>query len=191
MNNLKILMLLSNGFEEMEAIAPADVLMRGGVDVSICSITGSNELKGSHNIKIISSDVLSDNLTLENAAEFARIYDGVILPGGQPNASTLRDDDRVIAIVKAFYNAGKITSAICASPCVLERAGLLKGKRATSYPGCVNPASCGEYTDEKTVRDGVIITGKAAGTAVDFGLEILRALGLEDKAETVKNQIFY
>lgn len=188
---MKVLMLLSDGFEEMEALAPADVLIRGGVEVEISSITGSTSLKGTHNIIINANSTIPETITDAQAADISGKYDAICLPGGQPNASNLQKDDRVIALVKAFYNAGKITSAICASPCVLERAGLLKDKKATSYPGCVDPANCKEYTDEKVVRDGLIITGKAAGTAIDFGLEILKGLGLENEAEKVEKQIFY
>ena len=188
---MKMLMLLSDGFEETEAVAPADIIIRGGVNVEICSITGKNILIGTHNIKILADSVLPEYIDACAAKEIEIKYDGVILPGGQPNATTLQNDERVIEIVKAFYDAGKITSAICASPCVLEKAGLLTGKKATSYPGCINPESCGEYTDDRAVRDGIVITGKAAGTAIDFGIEILRGLGLTKEADTVRAQIYY
>lgn len=188
---MKVLFLLSNGFEEMEAVAPMDVLIRGGVEVELCSITGHLELTGTHNMVIKANSLLAKTVGEEEADVIAAGYDAICLPGGQPNASNLQKDMRVILLVKAFYKAGKIISAICASPCVFEKAGLLKDKRATSYPGCVDPANCLEYTQDKVVRDGRVITGKAAGCAIDFGLEILVGLGLETEADTVQKQIFY
>lgn len=188
---MKMLMLMSNGFEEVEAAAPVDILRRAGVSVDMCSITGNEEIEGSHSIRFITDTVLMNVITENDASEIAETYDGVILPGGQPNAGTLRDDERVNRIVRAFYDKGKITAAICASPCVFEKLGILKGRRATSYPGCVEPDSCGEYTNERAVRDGKIITGRSAGTAIDFGLEILRGLGLSGEADKVKDAIIY
>ena len=184
-------MLISNGFEEIEAIASADIVMRGGVAVEICSITHEKEITGAHQMKLFADSVLADIVSSEEANKIAEQYDGVILPGGQPNAGTLRDDERVIRIVKAFYNAGKITSAICASPCVLEKAGILQGKKATSFPDCINPDSCAEYRTDRAVRDGNLITGRAAGTTIDFALEILRGLDLSEAAAKIKEQIFY
>ncbi len=188
---MKILMLFSDGFEEIETAAPADLLRRAGVSVELCSITGQNTLTGSRGIRFLSDTVLPDTVDAETAAKIAERYDGVILPGGQPNASTLQKDERVIYIVKSFYAKGKLIAAICAAPCVFEKAGILEGKRATSYPECIDPASCAEYVQERVVRDGTVITSRGAGTAIDFGLEILRGLGLSEQAETIRTQILY
>ena len=188
---MKMLMLMSDGFEEIEAAAPADLLRRGGVSVELCSITGETVLNGSRGIRFLSDTVLPAEIDAESASALAETYDGVILPGGQPNAGTLRDDNRVIRIVKAFSAKGKLTAAICAAPCVFEKAGILEGKKATSYPDCIDPASCAEYTQDRVVRDGSVITSRGAGTAIDFGLEILRGLGLSQQAETVRAQILY
>ncbi len=188
---MKILMLFSDGFEEIETAAPADLLRRAGVSVELCSITGQNTLTGSHGIRFLSDTVLPDTVDAETAAKIAERYDGVILPGGQPNASTMQKDERVICIVKSFYAKGKLTAAICAAPCVFEKAEILEGKRATSYPECIDPASCAEYVQERVVCDGTVITSRGAGTAIDFGLEILRGIGLSEQAETIRTQILY
>lgn len=185
---MKMMVLLSNGFEEVEAVAPVDILKRAGVAVDIYSTTGNDILKGAHNIDFLADKILPDNI---NSKELSDKYDGVILPGGLPNAHNLRDDERVNEIVMAFYNKSKVIAAICASPCTFEKLGLLEGKKATSYPGGINPESCGEYTQDAAVRDGNIVTGRSAGAALDFGFEILKALGLEKEAETVKSQIIY
>lgn len=188
---MKLLMLISDGFEEIETAAPADLLRRAGVCVEVCSITGQSIVKGSRGISFLSDTLLPESVGEAAAAALAEQYDGVILPGGQPNAGTLRDDGRVLRIVNAFYKQQKITAAICAAPCVFEKAGLLTGRRATSYPGCIDPTSCGEYLSDRVVRDGSLITSRGAGTAIDFSLEILRALGLPEQAETVCAQILY
>lgn len=185
---MKMMVLLSNGFEEVEAVAPVDILKRAGVAVDIYSTTGNDVLKGAHNIDFLADKILPDNI---NSKELSDNYDGVILPGGLPNAHNLRDDERVNEIVMAFYNKSKVIAAICASPCTFEKLGLLEGKKATSYPGSINQDSCGEYTQDAAVRDGNIVTGRSAGAALDFGFEILKALGLEKEAETVKSQIIY
>lgn len=188
---MKMMVLLSNGFEEVEAVTPVDILKRAGVAVDIYSTTGHDILKGAHNIDFIADEILPDNMNDNDYDKISKDYDGVILPGGLPNAHNLRDDMRVNEIVMAFYNKSKVIAAICASPCTFEKLGLLEGRKATSYPGCINPDSCGEYTQEPAVRDGNVITGRSAGAAIDFGFEILKGLGLESEAETVKAQIIY
>ena len=102
--NMKMMVLLSNGFEEVEAVAPVDILKRAGVAVDIYSTTGNDILKGAHNIDFLADKILPDNI---NSKELSDNYDGVILPGGLPNAHNLRDDERVNEIVMAFYNKSK------------------------------------------------------------------------------------
>jgi len=188
---MKAIVLLSNGFEETEAVAPIDILKRAGVEVDICSITGSDVLTGAHDIVFSADMVLENILNADGVKEIADGYDAVILPGGLPNAHNLRDDKRVNDIVGMFYKSGKVTAAICASPCTFEKLGMLKNKKATSYPGCINPDSCGEYTQAPAVRDGNVITGRSAGAAMEFGFEMLKGLGLGEEAETVRNQMIF
>lgn len=174
----KVLMLLSDGFEEIEALGVVDILRRCGIQVEICSTTGEQIVASSRGVKII-----ADTLYPEQGIP-GDDYAGVILPGGLPNAHTLRDDDRVIQTVRDFSKQGLLVCAICAAPCVLERAGILKGKRATSYPGCIDESKC-DYSEERVVRDGNILTSRGAGTACEFGFSIAKALGYEAKAEDV------
>lgn len=188
---MKMLMLFSDGFEEIEAAAPIDLLRRAGVSVETCSITENSTLTGAHGIPFGADSVLPQEIDTAKVEALAASYDGLLLPGGQPNAGTLCGDTRVLQIVQAFFAADKITAAICAAPCVFERAGILTDKKATSYPGCIDPASCAEYRQDRVVRDGTVITSRAAGTAIDFGLEILRGLGLAEQAESVRAQILY
>lgn len=179
---MKTLMLVSNGFEEIEAITTIDILRRCGVEVDVASITGSKELTGSHKIKMI-ADTLIEEVDADG-------YDGLLLPGGLPNAHILRDDERVVAFVKEFDRKGKILAAICAAPCVLERAGVIKSKNVTAYPDSIDEYSV-DYKKAKAVRDGNIITGCGVGGAIDFALLIARSLGKEKEAEKVRKGILY
>lgn len=174
----KVLMLLSDGFEEIEALGVVDILRRCGIQVEICSTTGEQILTSSRGVRVVSDTLFPEyGFSVED-------YAGIILPGGLPNAHILRDDSRVIQTVCDFSARGCLVCAICAAPCILEKAGLLKGKRATSYPGCIDEAGC-EYSEERIVRDGNILTSRGAGTACDFGFAIVKALGYGDKADAV------
>ncbi len=182
----RMIMLISEGFEETEAVFTADILKRAGVIVDICSISPDRTVAGAHNIRLNADKSLS---AFNAASEAADIYDGVVMPGGLKNAHTLRDDARIADMIKAFARKGKIMAAVCAAPCVFEKLGLLKDRRVTSYPGCIDPSSCGEYTQERAVIDGNIITGRSAGTAADFAFAILKGLGLGDEAEKISKDI--
>lgn len=181
----KVLMVISNGFEEIEALGTVDILRRCGAEVNIASITGELEIVSSHGIKIICDSKIEDVDTSVSD------WDALVLPGGQPNADTLRDDEVVIELVKAFDGAGKITCAICAAPIALEKAGVLKGRKATSYPGCLANESACIFTAAPVEKDGHIITGKGAGTACDFAFEIAKALGLGETADSVKSGMMF
>lgn len=177
---MKVLMLISNGFEEIEALGTVDVLRRLGVEVTTCSVTGLKKIISSRGIPIVCDKEVSDIYA------DAALWDAVVLPGGQPNSNTLRDSDKVMEIVKDFASSGKLTCAICAAPIALERAGLLSGRKVTAYPRCLACDGSYEYTGEKVVRDGNIITSKGPGTMYDFAFEIANALGLGNKLEELK-----
>lgn len=174
----KILMLLADGFEEIEALGVTDILRRCDISVELCSTTGDATVTSSRGVKIISDTLFP--VQGFSAADYA----GIILPGGLPNAHTLRDDPRVIETVRAFFASGKFVCAICAAPCVLERAGILKGKEATSYPGCIEESGC-RYSEARVVRDETVITSRGPGTACEFGFAVAEALGCGEKAKSV------
>ena len=184
----KVLMLISNGFEEVEALCTVDLLRRADIQVDVCSVTGDNILKGAHKINV-EADCLIENIG--SAEDCAKEYDGVILPGGMPNSTNLRDDDRVIEFVQAFANVNKITAAICAAPMALERAGLLDGIEATSYPDCIDETACIYRDDVKSVVSGKVITSRGVGTAIDFALTLITELGYKEKAEQIAKAILY
>lgn len=181
---VRVLVLVHNGFEETEYIAPVDLLMRAGAEVVTASLTGDNVLVGAHGIRIAAD---TDGKTLPELTGF----DCVFLPGGGPNAHSLRDDERVIALLKAADKAGILIAAICAAPIALERAGLIDGRRVTSYPGCLADESKCRYETAPVVKDGNFITGRGPGCAFAFGLALVETLFSEKEMRKLAESTMY
>ena len=125
---MKVIVFLADGFEEVEAITVVDYLRRMNISVDIVSITKENNVKGAHNIVIFADKTIDEIRDIDS-------YHGIIIPGGLPGATNLRDDDKVIEVVKRINGNGNLAAAICAGPIVLEKAGIINGKKVTSYPG--------------------------------------------------------
>ena len=157
---MKIYMFLADGFEEVEAIAPLDILRRAGLDVKTVGI-GSKRIVGAHGIEV--SVDLSEN-------ELSGVADAVILPGGMPGTLNLDASEAVEREVLKTARSGGYVSAICAAPRVLGRLGLLDGKRFTCYPGTEELIKNGVFTGERVTVDGRVITARGMGCGVDFGL---------------------
>jgi 4-methyl-5(b-hydroxyethyl)-thiazole monophosphate biosynthesis len=174
----KVLLLISNGYEEIEAVTLIDVLRRADVDVVVAGLEGDTVL-GGHDIKMY-VDTTIDRVTLDD-------FDGVVLPGGAPNAANLRDDKRVQTLLKAAAEADKFICALCAAPIALDRAGVLEGKRATSYPGFELPTA--EYVNDRVVEDGKIITSRGPGTAFEFALTLVRRIVGHVKATELRQRM--
>jgi 4-methyl-5(b-hydroxyethyl)-thiazole monophosphate biosynthesis len=155
------LVLLPEGFEELEAVAPIDVLRRAGVDVVVAGLTASPLVTGRCGM------TLRVDTPLESVPA-GRTFDLLLLPGG-PGVKLLRADVRVRALVLAQHVAGRWLAAICAAPTVLGDAGLLTGRRYTCHPS-VAAELPDRLADERVVVDGKIITSRGAGTAIDYGL---------------------
>lgn len=170
----KIVLFAAEGFEEIEALSVVDVLRRAGVQCDICSLK-DEYITGSHGITI-KSDINLDN------GEF-RKYDGLVLPGGMPGAENLRNNLRVLELVKDFYKSGKLTAAICAAPIVLAEAGIIYGRKITSYPGFESRLGNCIYSENPIEIDGNIITSRGPATAIIFALEILNFLGLQEEVK--------
>ncbi len=177
MNTKKIAVLLANGFEEGEALLTADVLRRAGFCCDTVSVEGET-VRGSHGIRVL-ADRLLENTDRES-------YDMVVLPGGLPGADTLRDNGDVIAWVRAFAaDPDKYVAAICAAPQVLERAGVSKGRRLTSYPGekfralfaDADYVDDNRLTEEGVVTDGHLVTSRGPGTTLPFAYRLVELLG--------------
>ena len=172
---------LADGFEELEAIAPIDMLKRAGLDVVTVGVTGAT-VTGSHNIRFV-PDCSIDDIVLDES------IDAVILPGGMPGAINLENCACVQKAIDFAVQNNKFVCAICAAPQILGHKGLLKGKNAIAYPGFENELDGAYISDEYVVRDGYFITAKGAGVAVEFGLEIVSALVGSEKAEQIRLQI--
>jgi 4-methyl-5(b-hydroxyethyl)-thiazole monophosphate biosynthesis len=130
--------------------------------------------------------VLLPDMTLEQALQ--RDYDMVVLPGGLPGADHLGDDPRVIELLQEMAAAGKYTAAICAAPRALARAGLLDGRRATSYPGALDVAAVPglDYREQAVITDGKVVTSRGPGTAMDFALQLIELLAGKSQRDTVE-----
>lgn len=169
--------LLANGFEEIEAVTVLDVLRRADIDAKSVGVTGTT-VTGSHGI------VLQAELRLQDA--LAQPWDLVVLPGGIPGATHLRDDAGVQELLKAQAAKGKRLAAICAAPIALASAGVLQGKRVTSYPSFQDKLGEVVYLEETVVIDGQITTSRGPATALKFALELVRQLRGEMVADKVK-----
>jgi 4-methyl-5(b-hydroxyethyl)-thiazole monophosphate biosynthesis len=174
-----VLVPLAQGCEELEAVTVVDLLRRAGIEV----VTAGLDEQPVHASRGM---VLLPDMTLEQALQ--RDYDMVVLPGGLPGADHLRDDPRVIGLLREMAAAGKYTTAICAAPKVLARAGLLDGKRATSYPGALDNATVPglEYCEQAVITDGRVVTSRGPGTAMDFALKLIELLAGKTQRDTVE-----
>lgn len=175
----KVLLMIAEGFEEIEAISVVDVLRRANIICDMCSIN-KEYVKGTHGI-LIKSDCCIDDID-------AKEYDAIVLPGGLPGATNLKDN-RVKSFVEELNKSKKIIAAICAAPETLEGFGVLKGKKCTSYPGFIKDRKSIKYVDEIVVKDDNIITSRGPATSIAFSLEIVKELGYEKEANDIKEEM--
>ncbi len=178
-----IYIFLADGFEETEAIATADVIIRGGSEVKLVSVTDTKTVTGSHGISV-QADIMFEDSDYSDA-EF------LILPGGMPGTTNLAKHDKLIALLKKQNSAGKRIAAICAAPMVFGTNGLLEGKKAVCFPGFEEYLKGADVQSDKAITDGNITTGRGPGAALDFGLEIVSILHGAKKAEEVSKSMVY
>lgn len=173
-----VLVPLAQGCEELEAITVVDLLRRAGIDVVTAGLDALP-------VRASRGTVLIPDTTLDEALR--QDFDMVVLPGGLPGADHLDRDERLGDLLQAMASAGKYTAAICAAPKVLAHTGLLDGKRATSYPGALEPDSVPglEYVEQAVVTDGKVITSRGPGTAMDFALALIETLA----GQETRNQV--
>ena len=177
----KIAIFLADGFEEVEAIAPIDLLRRGGVEVTTVSIMGRTAVHGSHGIDV-EADTVFEEFSFEG-------IDMLILPGGGLGTKNLKAYEPLNEKVKEFYAAGKYIAAICAAPTIFGMLGLLKGKRATCYGGMEDQLTGATAVTDPVVVDGNIITSRGMGTATLFGLKLLEIFEGADTAEKMAGTV--
>ncbi|RWS06014.1 Protein DJ-1-like protein [Dinothrombium tinctorium] len=171
------LLLITNGSEEMEAIITADVLRRAGIDVTIAGLNGSAPVKCSRNVVVVPDKALN-----EAKAE----YDVVILPGGLEGANTFARSDEVKSILKEQEKSGRLIAAICAAPIALKSHQIYPNKTITSHPSkAAELKDVYNYSEDRVVVDGQLITSRAPGTAFEFALTIVEKLCGKDKVNEI------
>ncbi|WP_455217091.1 DJ-1 family glyoxalase III [Kaarinaea lacus] len=175
----RVLVPIAQGCEELEAVTIIDLLRRAGIEVIAASLD-DQPVKASRGVMLLADKTLDEALEMD--------YDLVALPGGLPGADNLNGDPRIQALLKKMANENKFTAAICAAPRVLASAGLLEGKRATSFPGTLEKLNLANTTIESdpVVQDGKVITSRGPGTAMDFALTLIENLSGKDKRQEVE-----
>lgn len=174
-----VLTLLAEGFEEIEAITPIDLLRRAGAEVTLAALGPGIHVTGRTGITMHADTVLAP---VEN-----QLFDCLLLPGG-PGVKNLRADPRVVPLVRRHEDGGRWIAAICAAPTVLHDAGLLAGRRYTAHFSVANELDR-ILADERVVVDGRIITSRGAGTALDFGLRLVAALFSAEAAREISRSV--
>jgi len=178
-----IYVLLADGFEEIEAIAPIDVMRRGGLNVATAGV-GKKEVTGSHSITI-TADTLVDEINMEDV-------EGIILPGGMPGTLNLQKNEKVIELVRYCFENEILLAAICAAPMILGELGILDGKEAVCFPGFEEHLKGAEYCDCSVVVFDNVITAKGAGAALELGSAIVDYFsGDNGKGDEILTQMQY
>ncbi|MGM9522529.1 MAG: DJ-1 family glyoxalase III [Oscillospiraceae bacterium] len=178
-----VYIILGRGFEETEAIAPYDVLSRGGVPVCFAGI-GGKTVVGSHGISV-NAECTVEDINVSDA-------DIIVVPGGLGGVDSILGSRQTLDKIKAVYDAGARAAAICAGPTVLASLGITDGKNAVCYPGFETKMGNANMSQEHpAVVDGRVITGRAAGASLAFGLKLLEELRGVDAAKKVADSICY
>ncbi len=179
-----VYIILGEGFEEIEAVVPCDILRRGGVQVKFAAAGASKSVIGGHGITVVADVFTSDIIPSED--------DTFVVPGGMGGVNSIKADNKTMRLLEAAAKKGSFLAAICAGPSVLAKLGLIDGKHITCYPGCeelMGSAIC--ETEKPTASDTGLITGRAPGSAIDFGLKLLAHLKDEKTAEKIRTDMVY
>ena len=174
-----VLVILADGFEEIEAFAPVDLLRRAGIEVTVASLSENRHATGRSGITAHADATLG--------AVHGKLFDLLFLPGG-PGVKNLRADSRVRETVLEHHRADRWLAAICAAPTVLHDCGLLAGRRFTSHPSVAAELPT-PRSEERIVTDSKLTTSRGAGTAVDFGLHLVGLLTSEATAQEIGKAI--
>lgn len=172
-----VYLFLAEGFEEIEALTPVDLMRRAGIEVTTVGV-GGEYIKGAHGITV-KADLCDTEVTAGDDIEM------VVLPGGMPGTLNLKASEKVNEFIDKAYDKGAFVAAICAAPSILGEKGLLKGKMAVCYPGFEEKLLGATVFQAGVICDGNIITANAAGAAVDFAAQLIAALKGEDEADKV------
>lgn len=179
---MKVYIFLAEGFEEIEAIAPVDIFRRAQLDVTTVSIYSDYLVTGAHGLSVM-ADALFENSKFEG--DFL-----LFLPGGLPGTTNLEAHGGLKKLIEAQYLKNGKMAAICAAPSIFGKMHLLKGKEAICYPGFEDSLIESKISENTTVKSGEIYTGKAAGVAIQFALEIVADLKGPELANAIREGIF-
>ena len=177
-----VYVFLADGFEECEALAPADILRRGGIDLKTVGVTGKT-VTGAHGIPVI-ADCEPKDLPHDK-------IECLILPGGMPGTKNLDASPETDTLINRTLSDGGRLAAICAAPSVLGKRGLLRGKKATCYPSFERFLEGADCVTDKVVTDGNVTTSRGAGTAMDFALGLVALLVSPEKSDELKSGVIF
>jgi 4-methyl-5(b-hydroxyethyl)-thiazole monophosphate biosynthesis len=177
----KVYVFLADGFETVEALAPVDVMRRAGLQVTTVSIMGRSNVVSAQNVTVV-ADVLFEDVVFDDAS-------ALVLPGGGVGTDNLSAHEPLRALLVDACSRGMLVAAICAAPMVFGRIGILKGKKATCYPGCEGDLFDAEYTAAAVEQDGNIITACGPGASFDFGFAIIERFCGAGVVETLRSQM--
>ncbi len=180
---MKVYIMLADGFEETEALVPWDVLKRAGAELSLVSINSEKCVRGAHGITVTA------DTTIKNISDITP--DLIVLPGGMPGTANLAKCDTLCKMLKDAAAHDKPIGAICAAPSVLGELGILRGKRAVCFPGFESKLAGAEISSDPVCRDGNIITARGMGVAFEFAFALTEYLFGAEKAASVKNSSQY
>jgi len=180
----KAIVLLADGFEDVEAITPIDYLRRAGIEVTTAAVTENLTVTSRWGtVKVIADTTIKEVIKQND-------WDTVILPGGIPGAENLATSQEASALITQMTSAGKLICAICASPAiVLAPLGLLSGRKFTCFPGMEEKVKNSDWKNERVVIDGNIITSRAAGTAGEFAIAVIANMLDEFEAEKIARSV--
>ncbi len=179
----RVCVFFGTGFEEIEALTVVDLLRRASVEVSMVSITGEKRVESSHKV-CVETDMLLEEV------DFSKV-EMIVLPGGMPGTKNLEACGILMEQVERFDAEGKYLSAICAAPSILGHRGMLKGRKACSYPDFESHLEGAEVTKNPVEISEHIITGRGMGTAIEFGLAIVARMKDEKTANELADKIVY
>ena len=179
---IKVLIPMASGCEELEAVTLINIFRRAGFEVVTAGLAVEKGV-----VKCARGTAIIPDTTLDQAITAG--YDLVVLPGGQPGTDNLMKDERIIKLVQEMQRQDRYVAAICAAPMVLGKAGVLQGKSATSYPGCLDKMGLPgvNYLEEAVVADGKVITSRGPGTAMDFALELVEIMAGSELRKQVES----
>lgn len=179
----KVYEFLTNGYEEVEALVPVDVLRRAGAEVVLVSTTGDFEVVSAHGVKIVADCLI----------EYTDTYDAhlMMIPGGMPGSELLCNNDAVRAAIWHQYDAGKLVSAICAGPMIFGSLGISVGRRMTCYPGFEHLLRGATYTGDLVTVDGNVVTGKGPGASFAYAFTLCEILFGKTTADALREGMIY